>query len=156
MPPGTYIIMIDPFWKEQTVNNDHQYSDVLIDIYSPAQVYVELMDYDLGFSYFVRACKDAAITMSPIKPREYYLQSSPQNGADVFRVSDLETLECRYGYIYTENNSQTPIQETMNFQLQGLEIVYPEIQTNQAEGENSEEVVEVSVEPHNSHIIIFR
>ena len=108
MPPGTYIIMIDPIWNE-TVTNDQQYGNVLIDIYSPAQVYVELMDYDLGFSYFVEACKDAAITMSPVESRKYYLQSSPQYGADVFRVSDLETLECRYGYLYTENNSQTPI-----------------------------------------------
>ena len=43
------------------------------------------------------------------------------------RISDVEALNCWYGFIYTKNGSQFPMTETMRPNLQGLEVAYPDL-----------------------------
>ena len=45
--------------------------------------------------------KNAAMTLSPEDLRTPYLEENEDYKNDVIRVSDVETLECWYGYIYT-------------------------------------------------------
>jgi len=39
--------MIDPLWNETTVN-DKRYSDVLVDIYAPQEVDLDLIEDEVG------------------------------------------------------------------------------------------------------------
>ena len=43
--------------------------------------------------------------LSPEDSRQTYLEEDEDYGTDVIRVSDVESLDCWYGYIYTYNNS---------------------------------------------------
>ena len=45
------------------------------------------------------------MTLSPEESRQTYLEDNEDYGTDVIRVSDVESLDCWYGYIYTRNNS---------------------------------------------------
>jgi len=69
--------------------------------------------------------KDAARTLSKEEKRTTYLEENEDYGTDVIRVSDLEALNCWYGYIYTENNSPYELNETITPKLDGLEVIYP-------------------------------
>ena len=48
-----------------------------------------------------RALKGAAVNISPVESRQTYLEENEDYGTDVFRVSDVESIDCWYGYIYT-------------------------------------------------------
>ena len=72
-----------------------------------------------------RALKSAAMSLSPVETRQTYLEDNEDYGGDVIRISDVESLDCWYGYIYTLNNSPYRLKETLKPQLTGLEVVYP-------------------------------
>ena len=45
--------------------------------------------------------------------RKTYLDENADYGTDVIRVSDVEALDCWYGYIYSRNDSPYRLQETV-------------------------------------------
>ena len=65
------------------------------------------------------------MNLSPEDQRQTYLEENEDYGKDVIRVSDVESLDCWYGYIYTQNNSAYRLQETVRPQLNGLEVIWP-------------------------------
>ena len=97
---GKYIFMIDPVWNS-TVQNDEQYREVLVDIYAPMPVSLSQVDDAMGMQVLARALKGAAMTISPPDTRQTYLEENEDYGTDVFRVSDVQSIDCWYGYIYT-------------------------------------------------------
>ena len=92
--------MIDPIWNP-TIANDQMYSEVLVDIYASDSVNLTQIDDMQGMQVLARAMKNAAMTLSPEDLRTPYLEENEDYKNDVIRVSDVETLECWYGYIYT-------------------------------------------------------
>ena len=76
--------------------------------------------------YLVKALKDAAKRLSPVALRKTYLENNEEYGKGVFRVSDSHALQCRYSFIYTQNNSPYELNETMKLTLEGFEVIYPE------------------------------
>ena len=116
--------MIDPVWNG-TTDNDDLYREVLIDIYAPQAVDLTQVEDATGMQVFSRALKSAAMSLSPVEARQTYLEDNEDYGGDVIRISDVESLDCWYGYIYTLNNSPYRLKETLKPQLTGLEVVYP-------------------------------
>ena len=57
---------------------------------------------------------------------QYYLEDNEDYGRDVTRISDIKSLNCWYGFIHTQNNSQYAMTETLRLDLTGLEVAYPE------------------------------
>ena len=96
-----------------------------------------------------RAMKNAAMTLSPEEQRHAYLEESEDYHTDVIRVSDVESLECWYGYIYTQNNSRYRLRETVRPQLNGLEVVWPVLPAD-------EEDIELDIPAGQDHVIILR
>ena len=58
--------------------------------------------------------------------REYYLQENEEYGNSVWRITDIESLDCWYGLIYTKNESPHRLKETLRPQLEGIDVIYPE------------------------------
>ena len=79
---------------------------------------------------------------------QYYLEDTADYGTDVVRISNVECLGCWYGFIYTKNNSQYRLTETMRPTLEGLEVIHPEMV--------DEQDIEFSIEPGEDHIVILR
>ena len=79
---------------------------------------------------------------------QYYLEDNEEYGRDVTRISDVEALNCWYGFIYTKNGSQFPMTETMRPNLQGLEVAYPDLDGGQD--------INFTVQPGEDHIVILR
>ena len=127
LPPGKYIVMIDPIWNS-TVENDDMYREVLIDIYGPSPVELTQVSDEKGMQILARAMKGAAMNISPEEQRHAYLEENEDYGTDVIRVSDVESLDCWYGYIYTRNNSPYRLRETVRPQLDGLEVIWPALE----------------------------
>ena len=78
-----------------------------------------------GILYLEKALKHAAVTMTPQEDLQYYLEDTADYGTDVIRISNVECLNCWYGFIYTRNDSQYRLTETMRPTLEGLEVIYP-------------------------------
>lgn len=55
------------------------------------------------------------------------MEDNEDYGTDVIRISDVECLDCWYGFIYTQNNSKYALRETIRPALEGLVVVYPEM-----------------------------
>jgi hypothetical protein len=117
--PGKYIIMIDPVWNE-TVDNSDMYREVLVDVYAPETVVLDQVEDRKGMQYLEKALKHAARTRTTEDKKQYYLEDNPEYGNDVYRVSEVEGLNCWYGYIYTANNSPHELTETIRPGLEGL------------------------------------
>ena len=148
LEPGKYIFMIDPVWNASAEANP-AYKDVLIDIYGPEGVELSQVNDDLGMQVLCRALKGAAMEISPEESRQTYLEDEEDYGRDVIRVSDVESLDCYYGYIYTYNNSPYRLQETLRPALTGLEVVHPHMAPGQ-------EDIELDIPAGQDHIIILR
>lgn len=144
---GKYIIMIDPLWND-TVDNDDMYREVLIDIYGPEGVNLDPVEDARGMQYLANALKHAAKNRAPVDSRQTYLEENEDYGTDVIRISDVECLDCWYGFIYTQNNSKYALRETIRPALEGLVVVYPDMV--------NEEDIEFSIEPGQDHIVILR
>ena len=147
LKPGKYIFMIDPLWNE-TIENDDMYREVLVDIYAPEAVNLDQVEDAKGIKYLEKALKHAAKTLTPEDSKQFYLEDNEDYGNDVIRISDVECLNCWYGFIYTQNNSQFRLTETMRPTLEGLEVIYPPMV--------NEEDIEFSVDPGQDHIVILR
>jgi hypothetical protein len=67
----------------------------------------------------------------------------------VYRVTDLQSLDCWYGLIYTRNDSKLPLKEAVNPILSGLEVVSPT--EKQANGSYL-----VELAPGEDHVFILK
>ena len=45
--------------------------------------------------------------------RDIYLKDNQDYNNDVWRISDVESLNCYYGFIYTRNESKYRLKETV-------------------------------------------
>ena len=147
LQPGKYIIMIDPLWNE-TILNDDMYREVLLDIYAPESVTIDAVEDAKGMQYLVKALSDAAKRLAPEEDKTYYLEDNPDYGRNVTRITNVECLDCWYGFIYTKNDSPYKMTETMRPTLEGLEVVYPEM--------DDESDILMSIPAGGDHIVILR
>lgn len=97
---GKYIFMVDPLWNN-TIENDDMYREVLVDVYAPETVNLDQVEDAKGMLYLEKALKHAAKTMTPADSKQFYLEDNEDYGNDVIRISDVECLNCWYGFIYT-------------------------------------------------------
>ena len=144
---GKYIVMVDPLFNE-TTEKDEMYREVLLDIYAPETVVLDQVEDAKGIQYLAKALKHAARTRTDEESKQYYLEENPDYGMDVHRISDVESLNCWYGFIYTMNNSKHQLSETIRPGLEGLEVVYPEM--------DADENIDFSIAPKEEHIVILR
>lgn len=64
-------------------------------------------------------------------------------------MTDVEALDCWYGYIYTKNDSPYRLRETVRPQLEGLEVAWPV----QPDGVDD---IEIDLAAGCDHVIILR
>jgi hypothetical protein len=140
--------MIDPVWNE-TADNSADFRQVLVDVYGPEAVNLTQIEDNVGIQYLVRALKYAAINLSPEDTHQTYLEENEDYGTDVIRISDVESIDCWYGYIYTQNKSKYLLKETLRPNLTGLEVVYPP-----PEGDEGD--IELEIPAGQDHIVILR
>ena len=70
--------------------------------------------------------------------------------SDVVRVQNpCNALDCGYGIVYTYNNSEYVLKETMTFELFGMEISWPI-------GKKADESFEMEIQPGDDFIVILR
>ena len=65
----------------------------------------------------------------------------------VYRITDVECLDCWYGFIYTANNSPYKLKETIRPTLEGLEVVWPATDDGD---------IEFSIEAGGDHVVILK
>ena len=140
------MIMIDPVWNEEA-DNDNSYKEVLVDVYAPEQVELKQVDDFVGLKIFAAAAKNVAQNKVPEEERDFYLEENEDYADSVWRISDVEAMDCWYGFIYTRNQSPYQYQELLRPQLKGLEIVYPKM-----EGQD----VEIDIPSGGDHIVLLR
>ena len=112
LKPGNYIILVDPLWDDST-DNDESYKEVLVDVYAPCVVNLTQIEDKVGIKVLQKAFKYVAENKVPHTSRENYLEENPDYGTDVYRITDVENLDCYYGFIYTKNNSKYRLKETI-------------------------------------------
>ena len=88
--------------------------------------------------------------LTPESERQLYLEDNEDYGKDVVRVTDVESLDCWYGYIYTQNNSPYRLKETLKPILTGLDIVHP------ANSQNQDGELELDIPAGKDHVVILR
>lgn len=147
LKPGKYIIMVDPIWNT-TIENDELYREILVDIYAPEVVDIDQVEDKKGIEYLSKAMCHAARTKASPDSKTFYAEDNEDYGKNVYRVSDVECLDCWYGFIYTKNDSKYKLTETMRPNLEGLEVVHP------LPDEDSDIVF--SIEPGQEHVVILR
>jgi hypothetical protein len=126
------------------------YREVLLDIYAPESVELDQVDDAKGMAVLEKAMKYAAKSAAGEDSKQYYLQANEDYGEDVYRISDVESLGCWYGFIYTMNNSKYQLKETIRPTLEGLEVVHPALS-----GEEGTDV-ELDLQPGQDHVVILR
>ena len=99
LPPGAYVMMIDPIW-DPTANNDGAYRDVLVDIYGPESPPIMPVDESYGKKLLAKALKHAAMTKTPDSAKKKYL-ADKTDYKDCIRVQEIDAIDCWYGFIYT-------------------------------------------------------
>ena len=136
---------------KSTADNDSRYRDVIVDIYAAEQVNIEPVDHNEGLMILERALLDFARGMKEEGRGSPYLQESHPDdyGADVVRVKELKVPKCRYGFIYTANDSGYEMTESLSLGLEGLEIVYPPAMIRKGEQK-------FTLQPGEEHIVILR
>lgn len=154
LKPGKYIVMVDPLWNE-TADNDAMYREVLLDIYAPETVDLDQVSDDKGMQCLEKAMKHAAKKLATKTPngedsRQFYLEENEDYAEDVYRISDVESLGCWYGFIYTMNGSKYQLNETLRPNLEGLEVVYPALSGD----DNCD--VELDIPAGKDHVVILR
>ena len=75
------------------------------------------------------------------------MEDNPDYADNVWRITDVECLDCYYGFIYTKNGSKYRLKETLRPQLNGLEINWPVVDSDD---------VEIDIPPGGDHIVILR
>ena len=76
LPPGDYIVMIDPIWNEKSERNPLN-KQVLIDIYAPQQLNLQQVQNYEGLEIFANCIRHAAITLSKEEQQVRYLEDRP-------------------------------------------------------------------------------
>ena len=66
---------------------------------------------------------------------------------EVYRVQDMGTFGCWYGFIYTKNDSPFDLRETFSPQLDGFQQAWPIEKTPD---------IELNLKPGEDHIIVLR
>ena len=110
---GTYCVMIDPVWNDcVTAETAEEFKKVILDIYAPETVDIEVLEHEEGMMILSRSLKHAAMNLSPPEKKVKYLEDRPDYNK-VIRVQDLDQLNCWYGFIYTNNLSSHTLEEEM-------------------------------------------
>ena len=86
---------------------------MLVDIYAPESVTLNQVEDEHGMRILARALRGCAMNLSSDALRKTYLDENADYGTDVIRISDVEALDCWYGYIYSRNDSPYRLQETV-------------------------------------------
>ena len=147
LSPGEYILMVDPIW-DKSAEFDSAYKDVLIDIYSNQATTLVPIDDMYGFNILCESLKDAASRLIPKDERKFCWLDKPEY-KDCYRITAIEGIDCWYGFIYTQNDSDFNMRESVTPELEGLEIAWPF-------GKQSGETIEIDMGPQESHIIVLR
>lgn len=148
LQPGEYIFMVDPIWNA-SADLHEDFKKVMISIYAPEQIEIlPISDRD-GLRYLVQGLKNAALSKVPEEKQEKYLAESKPDYADVIRVSDIDSLSFWYGFIYTQNNSQYRLKESITPKLEGMEALWPQ-------NMNDEGGFALDIPAGEDHIIILR
>ena len=84
--------------------------------------------------------------------RDIYLKDNQDYNNDVWRISDVESLNCYYGFIYTRNESKYRLKETVRPQIKGLEINYPIPKEDEDVGIE----IEIDIQPGQDHLVVLR
>lgn len=100
----------------------------------------------MGVNMLTLALKHAAKTKSTAE-RKYWLSDDRKYGNSVYRISDVECLDCWYGFIYTANESNYPLKERLTPKLTGLEVVSPPLTNG---------YIDYELEPGQSMVIVLR
>lgn len=104
----------------------------------------------MGMQVLARALKGAALELTPEDQRDAYLADSNEDyGSDVIRVTDVQSIDCWYGFIYTQNRSPYRLKETLCPELTGLEVVWPQPTSDS-------EYIELDIPAGHDHIIILK
>ena len=76
---GTYCVMIDPVWNESVSQGEsaEEFKKVLLDIYAPETVDIEVMEHEDGMKVLSRSLKHAAMKLSPPEKKVRYLEDRP-------------------------------------------------------------------------------
>ena len=64
IPAGDYIVMVDPIWDE-SVKNDKEYREIMIDVFCPLTISLGEVDRDFGWEIFQGALKHYARHKAP-------------------------------------------------------------------------------------------
>ena len=70
------------------------------------------------------------------------------------RISSLDALDCWYGFIYTNNQSQYNLRESLSLELEGLELIHTDGKTYRSEATKGE--IELEIASKDDHVIIMR
>jgi hypothetical protein len=144
--PGEYIVMIDPIWNE-CANKHAEFKNVHLDIYSTQQVEIEPIDDYTGITCLASMLKNYAKTLAPAESKQFYLRDSKPEYADTYRILDVDSTGCWYGYFYTNNGSQYPLKEKFMPDLKGGEVVWP-----LGTGKD----IPIEIAPGQDHIVVCR
>ena len=105
LKPGTYFVCVDPAW-DPSANYHADYKKVMVDVYSTLRdVNLQLVSEQQGNQLLTQTLKYVAMNMVPKEKRDYHHESDEDYGRDVFKVVDLDSTKCWYGFIYLRNDS---------------------------------------------------
>ena len=107
---GKYFVLVDPLWDEETAKES---KNCLIDIYTPKDKVAnfKIADMSTGLFLFQKALGTLAPTLE--KSKSFYLKDKADYGESVYRITSLKALDCWYGFIYTQNNSEHTLTEDL-------------------------------------------
>ena len=109
--PGEYVVLVGPSWNE-SAENDPQYKELLIDIYSKYSLDIVPVKDLFGMSLLEKTLKLAAIGKTPVESKMRYI-SDMEGYERVFRVvCAYNAFDSSYGIVYTKNSSRFPLKET--------------------------------------------
>jgi hypothetical protein len=111
LTPGEYIVMVDPIWNA-SASSDKLHKNVLVDVYCQDRIEIEPIDDNTGMKALELILKNFAQNMSGNDVRNYYLRDSLPDYTNVYRICDVDSSGCWYGFYYTRNDSGFNLCET--------------------------------------------
>ena len=111
MTPGEYIVMVDPIWND-SASQDKLHKKILVDVCCRDRIEIEPIDDNTGMKALELMLKNFAQNMQGDGVREYYLEQVNSDYADVYRIEDVSSTGCWYGFFYTRNDSAFDLCET--------------------------------------------
>jgi len=143
------VVAVDASWNE-TAEKNRLYKEIVFDVYAPEQMTVSKVANDYGWNVMTKTLKKLAQNWSEKNnQRKFYLAKNEDYGQDVYKVSTLsQATSCRFGFVYTRNNSKYPLKETLQMNLEGAKVACPQAG---ADGK-----YEIELAPASDHILIFK